>query len=155
MARLKQFVGNSRRIVCVWPFCGVGASRVKEFVYNADWTRQPEKPYLINQFHATCLFLCTLKTSENQKFSDVFEGYRKRLAAWNRLSTLKNNKLRNGTTRIIFVEHVKPALNILALSMSHGLLPSTFVFSRSKKYYILQKLWQRFSDKVMLITLTL
>ena len=34
---------------------------------------------------ATGLFLCSLKTSEKQKFSDVFRGYRKRPVAWNGL----------------------------------------------------------------------
>ena len=40
--------------------------------------------YLI-PFHATGLILYPLKTSENQMFSDVFRGYRKRSVAWNRL----------------------------------------------------------------------
>ena len=31
----------------------------------------------INPFHATCLFRYPLKTSENQRFSDVFREYRK------------------------------------------------------------------------------
>ena len=35
-----------------------------------------------NPFHATGLFLYPLKT-ENQKFSDVFRGYRKRSVTWN------------------------------------------------------------------------
>ena len=29
---------------------------IKNSVYNAAWTRQPEKPYLINQFHTTYLY---------------------------------------------------------------------------------------------------
>ena len=32
----------------------------------------------VNPFHATGLFLYPLKTSENQRFSDVFRGYRTR-----------------------------------------------------------------------------
>ena len=32
----------------------------------------------INPFHATGIFLNPLKTSENQRFSDVLSGYRKR-----------------------------------------------------------------------------
>ena len=39
----------------------------------------------INPFHATGLFRYPLKTSEKQRFSDVFRGYRKRPAAWNGL----------------------------------------------------------------------
>ena len=38
-----------------------------------------------NLLHATSLFLYPLKTSENQMFSDVFRGYRKRPVARNRL----------------------------------------------------------------------
>ena len=40
---------------------------------------------LFNSFHATGLFLYPLKTSENQRFSDVFRGYRKRPMALNEL----------------------------------------------------------------------
>ena len=39
----------------------------------------------INPFHATGLFRYPLKTSENQRSSDVFRWYRKRLVAWNGL----------------------------------------------------------------------
>ena len=38
---------------------------------------------LINPFHATGFFLYPLKTSENQRFSNVFRGYRKRTMARN------------------------------------------------------------------------
>ena len=37
----------------------------------------------LNPFHTTDLFLYHLKTSENQSFSDVFRGYKKRSVAWN------------------------------------------------------------------------
>ena len=40
---------------------------------------------IINLFHATIFSLYPLKTSENQRFSDVFRRYRKRPVAWNRL----------------------------------------------------------------------
>ena len=44
---------------------------------------------MINPSHATGLesdlFLYPLKTSENQRFSDVFRGYKKRSVAWNGL----------------------------------------------------------------------
>ena len=39
----------------------------------------------LNSFHATNLFLHPLKTSENQRFSDVFRWYSKRPVAWNEL----------------------------------------------------------------------
>ena len=38
-----------------------------------------------NPSHANGLFLYPLKTSEYQRFSDVFRRYRKRPVAWNRL----------------------------------------------------------------------
>ena len=42
----------------------------------------------INPFHATDLFLYSLKTSENWRFSDVFKGYRNKTIARNGLTTL-------------------------------------------------------------------
>ena len=36
---------------------------------------------LLNPFHDTALFPYPLKTSENQKFSDFFRGYRKKTVA--------------------------------------------------------------------------
>ena len=38
-----------------------------------------------NPFHATRLFRYLLKTSENQRFSDVFRGYQLRPVEWNEL----------------------------------------------------------------------
>ena len=35
-----------------------------------------------NPFYASYRFLCPLKTSEKQKFSDVFRRFRKRPVAW-------------------------------------------------------------------------
>ena len=37
-----------------------------------------DKVIFLNQFHTTGLFVQPLKTSENQRFSDIFFGYRKR-----------------------------------------------------------------------------
>ena len=39
---------------------------------------KPDFSILINLLHAISLFLYPLKTSENQRFSDVSKGYRKR-----------------------------------------------------------------------------
>ena len=39
-------------------------------------------------FHVTGLFLCALKRSGNQRFSNVFKGYRKRPVAWNGLDNM-------------------------------------------------------------------
>ena len=41
--------------------------------------------------HATDLFLYPLKT-ENQRFSDIFRGYRKRSVAWNWLNLKDNDR---------------------------------------------------------------
>ena len=43
---------------------------------------------LFNPFQATGLFLYPLKTSGNQRFSDVFRGYKKRPVAWNELKSI-------------------------------------------------------------------
>ena len=40
-----------------------------------------------NPFHEAILFLYPLKILENQKFADVFRGYRKRSITWSLLST--------------------------------------------------------------------
>ena len=45
-----------------------------------------------NSFHATGIFQCPLKTSENQMFSDIFRGYRKRSVAWNGLMAINDLK---------------------------------------------------------------
>ena len=44
----------------------------------------------VNPFHANGLFRYSLKTSENQRFSDVFREYRKRPMAWNGLRNFMN-----------------------------------------------------------------
>ena len=50
------------------------------FVSNGGWSS-----FALNPFQVTGLFLYPLKTSENQRFSDVFGGYRKRPVAWSEL----------------------------------------------------------------------
>ena len=45
----------------------------------------------LNSFHATCLLLYPLKTSENQGFYDIFKGYRNRRVARNELTTQRLN----------------------------------------------------------------
>ena len=56
--------------------------RIKQHLGDI-WSWIHEK---VNPFHATDLFSYPLKTSENQRFSDVFRGYQKRSVAWNGLS---------------------------------------------------------------------
>ena len=48
-----------------------------------------------NLFRATGLFPYPLKTSGNQRFSDVFRGYRKRPVAWNGLTFLNTDIKQN------------------------------------------------------------
>ena len=50
--------------------------------------------YAVNLFHVTGLILYPLKTSENQRFSDVIRGYRRRPVTWNRLMLIKSLFLR-------------------------------------------------------------
>ena len=49
--------------------------------------------WVVNPFYATDLFRYPLKTSKNQRFCDVFRGYRKRSVAWNELH-MKLNALK-------------------------------------------------------------
>ena len=48
--------------------------------------------FLINSFHAAGIFVYTLITSENQRFSDVFRAYRKRPVGWNGLNSQVNTE---------------------------------------------------------------
>ena len=51
---------------------------------------------LYDQFHATGIFICPLKISENVWFSAVFMGHRKRSVAWNRfMKTGNKNRSKN------------------------------------------------------------
>ena len=65
---------------------------------------------LINPFHATGLFLFPLKTSENQRFSNILRGYRKRPVSWNGLRTwyLNTSTLLNALSA--FVSCMQPSL---------------------------------------------
>ena len=49
------------------------------------------KAFIFNPFHAIDLILYPLKTSENQRLSDVFKEYRKRQEAWNGLMDSAEN----------------------------------------------------------------
>ena len=49
-------------------------------------------------FHATSFFLYTLKTLDNQSFSYIFRGYRKRSAAGNEFSAFGSMFEANATT---------------------------------------------------------
>ena len=50
---------------------------IENFIFSAVYSLIIIQP-LLNPFHATGLFLYHLKTSENQRFSDIFWEYRKR-----------------------------------------------------------------------------
>ena len=49
----------------------------------------------LNPFHATDLFWCPLKTSENIWFSDILRGYQKRSVSWNGLNSRSNSEMSN------------------------------------------------------------
>ena len=97
------------------------------------------------------LFLHHLKISENQRFSDVFRGYRKRLVAWNELQSVykhvcPSNKCKYGPVNIsnlytyfhiffIFVQ-VKSMIG-LKLSFLQGWKVKRIYFFRKLKSFIL------------------
>ena len=49
----------------------------KRVKYFDEVHQMPDTEY-VNPFHATDLFLYLLKTSENQRFSDIFKEWRRR-----------------------------------------------------------------------------
>ena len=53
------------------------------FLYDRNLRHERVKP-----FRVTCLFLCPLKTLENQRLSDVFRGVWKETVTWNRLKAI-------------------------------------------------------------------
>ena len=99
--------------------------RFSSFLPSQSWL-------LINPFHVTGLFLYPLKTSENQRFSYNFRGYRKRPVEWNRLTgcLLKNMRSNSScpglsclgslTSRIPFLEenYFNKSKHFLAFSRS-------------------------------------
>ena len=69
---------------------------VLKTLYNISNIWKSVKRYItirVNPFHDTGVFLYPMKTSENQRFSDVFRGYRKRLVAWNRLMYFQKHQM--------------------------------------------------------------
>ena len=67
-------------------FCFASSDRFVEYEHENSTT----KNYCgVNPFHATDLFRWPLKTSENQRFSDVFRGYQKWSVVWNGLITIE------------------------------------------------------------------
>ena len=57
-----------------------------------------------NAYHATGLLLYLLKTSGNQRFFDVFRGYKKRPVASNGLMITRRSCITNFKQRINFME---------------------------------------------------
>ena len=68
---------------------------------------------LINPFQAIVPFLCPLKTSEKQRFSDIFKGYRK--------GTLARNGLRCGTYSNLIVKRCGAYLRPGAYKKKYGI----------------------------------
>ena len=55
-------------------------------MHEKEWNGSEQFPWVsFDPFHATCLFIYPLKTSESQRFPDVFRGSRKRPVVWNGL----------------------------------------------------------------------
>ena len=71
-------VGNSRNVSLLEKCKGV--FRALPHIYDETFAKK------INPLQANVPFLYPLKTSENQKFSDIFRGYRKGTLAWNGLT---------------------------------------------------------------------
>ena len=55
---------------------------------NYKWHCSDAPVTNFNPFHATDLFWYPMKTSENQRFSNVFRGYQNRSVTWNGLTHL-------------------------------------------------------------------
>ena len=81
---------------------------------------------LIDPFHATGLFIYPLKTSENQRFSDVFRGYRKRPVAWNELQLLSVVAFSRSNFRSQVTLRSKYWMNWLILPPSPSIYQITF-----------------------------
>ena len=86
-------------------FCWVWAD-----FYFSNFQSCTKNQFSINPFIATMIFLYPLKTSENQRFSDVFRGYRKRQVAWNELISSSVN-IKKCIENCGFVDILKNILN--------------------------------------------
>ena len=94
---------------------------------------------VINPFYATDLFWYPLKTSENQRFSDVFRGYQKRPVAWNGLKkaqiksklsgvTLNSLQQTHMKTEVIFFEDLKLLLKSRKIAAAISFVVDFLVF---------------------------
>ena len=89
----------------------------------------------LNPFDTTGLFLHPPKTSENQRFSDVFRGCRKKLETWNGLNT---------------ENHWKPDL----LGLGLGLMFRLLVLWRPNQYSLKDVTWQNLALTIELVPIT-
>ena len=70
--------------------------------------------FSLQPFHAANLFLYLLKKSENQRFSEIFRGYRKRLATWKvSVSLVKTEWFREVTWDSLQIHDLFPFQNLL------------------------------------------
>ena len=65
----------------------------------------------LNPFPANVPYLYPLKTSENQRVSDIFRGCRKGTLAWNGLSLLINLSINPFHTNVLFLYPLKTSKN--------------------------------------------
>ena len=97
------------------------------FLYNRDLRHEKIKPFSTN-----IPFLYPLKTAENQRFSDVFRGYRNGTLVWNWLITFlkhgKKDRTNLGLTRYINKEKKEVTDCVNATQHNHLRSFSSFTF---------------------------
>ena len=88
-SNFKFRIRHSLRTIPMLVICFRKFSLFSIFLLYEKWI--PKILTVFNLFHATGLFRYPLKTWKNQRFSDVFRGYRMRPVAWNVLISSQYN----------------------------------------------------------------
>ena len=97
---------------------------------------------ILSPFYATDLFWYPLKTSENQRFSDVFRGYQKRSVAWNGLIVSLN--LYECEANYLYILQILNKTSCIELSLSFRIRE---YFWSMITFYTFRKTWE---DHVLL-----
>ena len=80
--------GNGRfHVVSTWSTRGVFVGK-RSYKYIMKTVLDLHRNRFIDPFHATFIFLYSLKISENLRLTDVFRGYRKKTLLWIGLAIL-------------------------------------------------------------------
>ena len=123
------------------------------------------------QFHTTSLFLYSLETWENQRFSNTFREYRKRSVAWNGL-TVKQLRFVNSnlyeihtlssSVCVFIIANVIPSLlykslNFNAVSLEIAVIRVTFVILKRLMFMngFVSPSWKRSDCCSLIITIIL